>query len=62
MHVDPYRRPEVADVMSGGVEKLMARGVSKRAALHRIARKHGVNPRSVYALIARAEWIEGGAA
>jgi phosphoserine phosphatase len=48
--------------MSGGVEKLMARGVSKRAALHRIARKHGVNPRSVYALIARAEWIEGGAA
>lgn len=62
MHTDPYRRPEIADVMSGGVEKLMARGVGKRAALRRIARKHGINPRSVHAMIARADRPEGGMA
>jgi phosphoserine phosphatase len=48
--------------MSGGVEKLMARGVGKRAALRRIARKHGINPRSVHAMIARADRPEGGMA
>jgi hypothetical protein len=46
--------------MCGGVEKLMARGVGRRAAVRRIARKHAVNPRSVSAMIVRAEGEEGG--
>jgi len=53
MHVAPVRRPEVAEIMCGDVEKLLVRGVSRRAAVRRIARKHGVNPRSVCVLIAR---------
>ena len=60
MHLQDSRRPEIADVMSGGVEKLMAGGVNRRAAVRRIARKHGVNPRSVTAMIARADQLEGG--
>lgn len=62
MHVDPDRRPEIAQIITGGVEKLLAQGVGRRTALRRIARKHGVNPRSVSVLIARFEPGKGGLA
>jgi hypothetical protein len=55
MHVDPFIRPEIAEIICGGVEKLMVRGVSHRKAVRRIARKHGVPPRHVGALIARED-------
>lgn len=60
MHVDPSRRPELAEIMCGGVDKLMSRGVGRRAAVRHIARKHAVNPRSVSAMIVRAGDAEGG--
>lgn len=52
MRVDQFRQPEVAEIMCVGVEKLMVRGVSRRTAVRCIARKHGVNARSVSVLIA----------
>jgi hypothetical protein len=60
MRIDPSRQPELAAVMCGGVEKLMARGVGRRAAVRRIARKHALNPRSVSAMIVRVDDAEGG--
>ena len=60
MHVDPSRRPEIAEIMCGGVDKLMARGVGRRAAVRRIARKHAINRRSVSAMIVRVDDAEGG--
>jgi len=62
MYVDPFRRPEIAEIMSDGVDKLVLRGVGKRAAVRRIARKHSVNARSVRVMIGRAEEMEGGLA
>jgi hypothetical protein len=53
MRVPPLAKPEVADIMIYGVEKLTVRGVGRRAAIRRVARKHGVRPRSVTAMIAR---------
>ena len=53
MHVAQVRRPEIAEIMDCGVDKLLARGVSRRSAVRRMARKHGVPPRHVSALIAR---------
>jgi hypothetical protein len=52
MRVPPLAKPEVADIMIYGVEKLTVRGVGRRAAIRRIARKHGARPRSVAAMIA----------
>lgn len=53
MYLAPVRRPEIAEVLDCGVEKLLVRGVSRRSAVRRMARKHGVPPRHVSALIAR---------
>lgn len=55
MQVASVRRPEIAEVVGNGVDKLLARGVSHRKAVRRIARKHGVRPRHVGALIAQAD-------
>jgi hypothetical protein len=55
MHVVPVRRPEIVEIMDCGVDKLLARGVSHRKAVRRTARKHGVRPRHVSALIARED-------
>lgn len=52
MHVASMDGPEIERIIDSGVEKLLARGVSRRRAVHRTARKHGVRPRQVSALIA----------
>ncbi len=60
MHTDPFRRPEIAEIMCGGVDKLTARGVGRRTAVRRIARKHGVGSGTVVAMTARVDEREGG--
>jgi hypothetical protein len=55
MHVAPIKRPEIAEILDCGVDKLRARGVSRRRAVRRMARKHGVPPRHVSALIAQED-------
>jgi len=52
MHVVPVRQPEIAQIMTCSVDKLLTQGVSRRKAVRRIARKHGVRPRQISAVIA----------
>jgi hypothetical protein len=62
MRVPPLAKPEIAEIMIYGVDKLASRGVSRRRAVRRIAVKHGVRPRTVGALIAADDRSEEVAA
>jgi hypothetical protein len=59
MHHQPRNEPEIAAAVCGGVDKLMSKGVGPRGALRRTARKYGMNPRYVRALIAQGERSTG---
>jgi hypothetical protein len=59
MHHQPRSESEVAARQCGGYDPLVSKGASPRHALHRTARKHGIAPKHLSALIAQANHLAG---
>lgn len=60
MHHQPRIEPGIAATGYGGADPLATKGVSPRRALYRTARKHGMAPKHLSALIAQAHQLARG--
>ena len=60
MHGPTLTKPEIVATLRCGVARLVAQGIGSRTAVRLVARKYGVTPKHVSALIAQVEPLPGG--
>ncbi len=60
MRQQPCNEQDGSLAPGGQVDRMLAKGVSPRRVVYRTARKHGMPPKHLSALIAQAEQLEGG--
>jgi hypothetical protein len=59
MHHQPYTRFENVETMRCGIDKLTSQGMSRRAAVRRVARRRRITPRQVSTLVAHGVQAAG---